>query len=101
MDPQRRTELIQKLNDKGAKLPCPRCGNEDFAVLDGYSTPNIVAEYSQFQLAGRTLPSVITVCSNCGFVALHALGALEQLQKRTETPQKEPGPQMVKPPGEK
>ncbi len=93
MDNARRQELGEKLTAKGAQLPCARCGNKDFLVMDGYAMLSVQAETSGFNFGGKGIPSVITICANCGWLALHALGALESL------PPTAPGsPQPTEPP---
>src|SRR5260370_40820795 len=37
MTPQEKQQIIAGLNKARAKLPCPRCANDNFIVLDGYT----------------------------------------------------------------
>jgi predicted nucleic-acid-binding Zn-ribbon protein len=70
-------DIVETLIAAGAKLPCPRCGEERFELLDGY-----ILEFTQNQLRNMVVGShnryatVATVCSRCGFVAQHALKTL-------------------------
>ena len=67
-------KLIEALGEVGADRPCPRCGHADFDLLDGY-----VALPVQVKLTEPTttsLPTVVTVCERCGFIAQHAVRVL-------------------------
>ena len=71
---EQKREIMATLLEAGAILPCPRCGQERFEVLDGY-----IVEFTQSQLRNMVVGSnnryatVATVCSRCGFLAQHAL----------------------------
>jgi ribosomal protein S27AE len=93
MDNERQQELIKKLTEKGAILPCPRCGNGNFSVIDGYGYQTLQDVPRGFVIGGKGIPTVITACNNCGFLAFHALGALEKLPE----PEK-PSPPPPEPP---
>lgn len=69
-------EIIQKLVEKGADKPCPRCGNKAFTLVDGFFNQTIQNSASDYVLGGESIPSVITACTNCGFLSQYALGAL-------------------------
>jgi hypothetical protein len=68
-------EISRALEGVGATLPCGRCGNKQFSLLDGFfshpvqSGPNLV-------LGGTTVPVVVTVCTRCGFISQHAAALL-------------------------
>ena len=72
--------IVDALVKHGATKPCPRCDNQKFTLLDGYFNPIIAAE-SGIGLGKEVVPSIITVCSRCGYVSLHALGALGLVEK--------------------
>lgn len=74
-------EIIAALNKVGAKLPCPRCSNQTFTLLEGYFNQSIQTELGGMVLGGPSVPSVVVVCSRCGWLAQHALGALGLLPK--------------------
>ena len=74
-------KFIKVLNDRGANLPCPRCGNTDFTLLDGYFNQIIQEEPKGIVLGGRTIPSIVIACNRCGFLSQHALGILGLLPK--------------------
>ena len=74
--------IIDALVKHGATKPCPRCDNQKFTLLDGYFNPSITPE-SGMGLGREVVPSVMTVCSRCGYMSLHALGALGLVEKAT------------------
>ncbi len=76
MDEQQRQEIARRLRTRGVNLPCPRCGETDFAVLDGFLNESLQEDFTVFEIHGQTLPTAVTVCSNCGFLAEHVLGIL-------------------------
>jgi ribosomal protein S27AE len=90
MDKARQEEIIRKLEEKGAKLPCPRCGNGSFTIVDGYFNQTLQNELTGLIIGGPSVPSIVTVCSRCGFLAQHALGALESLPQPKEQQQAAP-----------
>ncbi len=76
--------IIKRLQAKGVTLPCPRCGNKSFTLLSGYFNNAVTTELGAFVIGGPNIPSVVTVCSNCGFISQHALGALGLLPDSVE-----------------
>ena len=73
---EQKQNIIKKLQDRGAVLPCPRCGNQSFTLLDGYFSDSLQIKMGVMVLGGPTVPSVVTACQRCGFMAQHALGSL-------------------------
>ena len=86
MNKKKKEEIIELLTEKGAMLPCPRCSNTSFVLIDGYLNRFLQEEVSSGRsIGGPSLPSVATVCDKCGFISQHALGALNLLpSKRKE-----------------
>lgn len=78
---ERKKEIVKALEDRGAKLPCPRCGNQQFTLLDGYFNQSIQTELKGMVLGGPSIPSVVIACNRCGFLSQHALGALGLLPR--------------------
>ena len=76
MDENKRNEILEKLQEKGADNPCPRCGNLSFAIVDGYFNHPIQEGLTGHVMGEQSLPTAITVCNKCGFLSQHALGAL-------------------------
>jgi len=85
---EQKDKIIKALTDRGAKLPCPRCGNDSFTLLDGYFNQIIQTELKGIVLGGRAIPSIVVACNRCGYLSQHALGVLGLLprdeSKKTE-----------------
>ncbi len=76
--------IAQILSERGAMLPCHRCGNKSFSILDDYTKIPIQQDIDKIQdtiLGGESVPAVIVACNKCGAITLHALGALDLLPK--------------------
>ena len=85
MDKDEKKEIVARLDERGVRLSCPRCGNNSFAILDGYFNQSIQDELmTGLVVGGPSIPSVITACNKCGFMAQHALGALDLLPKKAK-----------------
>lgn len=85
MDEVRRKEIAKALTERGATLPCPRCGNTSFSIVDGYFNQSLQSEISgALTIGGPTIPAVVTACNRCGFLASHALGVLGLLPPKKE-----------------
>lgn len=70
-------KIIQALQEKGAVLPCPRCGNQNFTLIDGYFNQSLQKQISNsIIIGGSSVPSIGVVCNRCGFIAHHAIGVL-------------------------
>ncbi len=76
--------IIEVLNEKGAIKPCPRCGNEEFTLVDAYINQPVQDDYSGINLGGPTIPCVIVICQKCGFISQHSLGYLGLLEKKID-----------------
>jgi predicted nucleic-acid-binding Zn-ribbon protein len=85
MSSEEKQKIIDILSKKGANRPCPRCNEKNFTLLDGYFnqsiqqmlTPNLI-------IGGPSVPSIVVVCNNCGYMSQHALGVLGLLSKVEE-----------------
>ncbi len=77
-------KIIAALKAAGVNAPCPRCRNTNFTLMDGYITHPIQSDFQSFNIGGPSLPAVMTVCNQCGFLAQHALGVLNLLPKPPE-----------------
>jgi ribosomal protein S27AE len=74
-------QVVEALSARHVSRPCPRCGNPHFTLLEGYFNQPVSGEvsYASGTMAfsgGPTVPSVVTACTNCGFLSQHALGVL-------------------------
>ena len=80
-----RNEVAKKLEEKGAILPCHRCGQKTFTILEGFTNLNLQEDFSAgLVLGGTTVPVIHVVCNNCGALSSHALGALNMLPNEKE-----------------
>ena len=76
-------DVAKKLTEKGALLPCSRCGNHSFTILDGYSKVMLDNEVDgNIRLGGPMVPIAIVACTKCGAITMHALGALGLLDNQ-------------------
>ena len=73
-------DIIKTLEKKEAIKPCARCGKQAFDVI---STANISLQESSNSMVvgGPSIPAVYIGCSNCGSLAIHALGVLGLLKE--------------------
>ena len=82
MTAEQARQVVEALNARHVTHPCPRCGNSHFTLLEGFFNQPVSGGISAaagamaFFSAGPTLPSVVTACTNCGFLSQHALGVL-------------------------
>ncbi|MFV0366310.1 MAG: hypothetical protein ACK5JS_07400 [Mangrovibacterium sp.] len=74
-----RLKYQKMLEEKGALKDCHRCGSKTFSLLDGYSFMP-VNETTGNILGGPSIPSILVVCTNCGAITPHALGAFEKIE---------------------
>ena len=80
-------EIAEKLDDKGAHLPCHRCGNKTFSILNGYSKFIIQENIDDLPttiIGGPSVPFILIACNNCGAITPHAMGALDLLPKEEQ-----------------
>ena len=84
MDQEKKKEIIRILNERGVRLPCPRCGNPSFILIEGYFNEMIQPNTNTLNIGGPSIPSIITACSRCGYLSQHALGVLGLLPNKTE-----------------
>jgi len=76
--------IIKVLEEKGAKLPCPRCGSRGFTLLNGYFNQTVQIETSGLVIGGMAVPTVVVLCDKCGFISQHALSVLGLLPSTGE-----------------
>lgn len=85
LTPEQKRQIIDTLDKKGARLPCPRCGNNQFTLLDGYFNQTLQTSLGGLVIGGPSVPSAVVACSRCGYMAQHALGALGLLPEKPST----------------
>ncbi len=89
MDPGKKAEIIRILNERGVTLPCPRCGNPSFTLIDGYFNEMIQPDINTLNIGGPSVPSIITACNRCGYLSQHALGTLGLLLPPNDSKEQE------------
>ena len=72
--PDWQQKLIDALTRASADKPCPRCGHDDFQLLDGYVSLPVQARLGDGPVA--SVPTVATVCDRCGFLSQHVVNVL-------------------------
>jgi hypothetical protein len=83
-------KIVKILNEeRHVNLPCPRCNNKHFTLVNGYFTHTLQSTQNELKIGGTTIPTVITVCSNCGFISQHAVGVLGLIPDNQETSEDE------------
>lgn len=81
MTAEQAKDVIDALSARGATRPCPRCGNGQFTLLEGFFNQPLAGDLTGASgtmafSGGPTVPSVVTACAKCGFLSQHALGVL-------------------------
>ncbi|MFZ1081843.1 MAG: hypothetical protein WAO19_07950 [Candidatus Kryptoniota bacterium] len=72
-----KTKILDILKEKGVQGVCPMCGNKNLILMDGYFTHPVQGNLNAGVIVGGpAIPSVAVVCTRCGFMSHHALGAL-------------------------
>ena len=75
-----RDEIAAKIKQKGATLPCHRCGQNSFIVLGGFTSITLQDDFSGgIVLGGPSVPVAHIACNNCGAITSHAIGGLDML----------------------
>ena len=74
---EQQADIIRRLEERGARLPCPRCGNQDFSILDRYIHIPLQEDLETFNVGGVWMPSIAAVCTRCGYISQHLLGVLD------------------------
>ncbi|MDR0891586.1 MAG: hypothetical protein LBN24_03135 [Mediterranea sp.] len=91
-EPFDRSRYIKLLTERGANLPCPRCGHNHFTIVAGYTYYPVTEAKGEIVLGGTTtVPAILVICSKCGAIFPHALGTFESLnnEKDNDKNQKE------------
>jgi len=76
----RQKKIAEALNERGANLPCPRCGSTDFSVFEDYGSHLLTHDLRS--LTGKSIPTAVIICLKCGYVCEHALGGLQLMPKK-------------------
>lgn len=76
MEESQKLKIISVIRQRIGRIESPMCHNHKFEVLEGYMSDMLQDEYKNLVIGGQTVPSIVLVRTNCGFVSKHALGAL-------------------------
>jgi len=69
--------IAAALKRLGADTPCPRCGNEKFNVMKGYSAHGIQSNPRGVVIGGgNMIATAVLACSRCGNIVQHDLSIL-------------------------
>lgn len=69
-------QFNQAIQRTGVKDECPRCDSASWKVLEGdYAFIKVSTDPTNVGTAG--IPCAVAICTACGFVAMHAIGALD------------------------
>ena len=84
----KKKELIQvleaRLSQNKTKLKCPMCSNRNFTIADAYLRNDLQPDIRNVNLGGPSIPAIAIICTNCGFISQHAIGALGLMPKEEE-----------------
>lgn len=83
MTEEEKIQIASIISKKLTNTKCPMCGSNKFSISDGYVFNEIHSDYKHRILGGAGIPSVLLICSNCGFISQHAIGALGLLNEET------------------
>jgi len=73
---QQKNNIATALGKRGVPRACPMCGTSKWVIGDGYFYNTLQGDVTSVNLAGVGIPCVPLICSHCGFISQHALGAL-------------------------
>lgn len=74
-------EIINRLKNKITRWLCPMCNTNAWELLDGYFNFFVSKEIQNPQIGGVNLPMTAIICKNCGHTSIHALGALDLINR--------------------
>ena len=66
-------KMLGLLKEKEALSPCPRCGNEKFAMY----AEQFALSSTRGGWVGGYIPCAIVVCKKCGYMVFHSIEILE------------------------
>lgn len=86
---QDKQKFIDIIKERIPELQCPICHKKSFTLTDGYVSLHIQKRLDGVYLGGPMIPSVGLICNNCGYVSLHAIGALGLMPEESTSKNKE------------
>lgn len=73
---EREREVLAALENVGVLNMCPLCRQSGFQLFPGYFVNIVQQDIGVVKLEGKSIPVVILMCKNCGFVSQHSLASL-------------------------
>ena len=74
---QDKQKILEAIIKKVPHMECPICHHQQFTIADGYVVDSIQDDYKKIILgSGKMIPSILLVCTQCGFISKHSLGVL-------------------------
>lgn len=73
---ENKENIVGRLNKKVPGLKCPICGNSNLILGGGFFAHDLQQDLNQRQMGGINIPTVPTICPNCGYLMEFAVGIL-------------------------
>ncbi|MGH3789193.1 MAG: hypothetical protein ACRDRU_11735 [Pseudonocardiaceae bacterium] len=73
---EQRQQVADRLRELGATMPCPRCTDISFSLVDELAVVPVCSQVGGSLVGGLALPAALLVCNQCGFLSYHALTKL-------------------------
>ena len=74
-------EAINALMSTDWQHFCPFCRKSEFQIENGVFINILQKNWESVELGGESIPVIVLVCTNCGFVSQHSLGVLGLLEE--------------------
>jgi hypothetical protein len=87
MTPEEKQKIIDIIKMK-VNLPCSRCGQKEFTLLDGYLKHDIYKISNNkiiYDDRDISFPCVSIICDNCGYISQHCLGILGLMPSKLDS----------------
>lgn len=72
-----RHKILDSVLSKIGSYRCPICGSDQFTIVDGYVATCLQNNTKNITIGSSFLPSVVLVCTKCGFTSFHNAKILE------------------------
>lgn len=75
---EQKDAIVARLAARGFQGRCPMCGKNSFVLMDGYFNTQVINHVLPgVPSPSSNMPTIAVICSNCGFISHHAIGALD------------------------
>lgn len=75
------TKAVSALLLTGWQHSCPFCNKSVFQIQEGLFINVLQKDWKTIELGGNSIPVIVLICTNCGFVSQHSLGILGLLEE--------------------